>query len=353
MNEKRIEQASNVIVEKNVPSNLGMRFSLQGRLRDRPRPFYQTLKLSPSRLYWIALTAMFLLLFGTTVYAVSPTIRQLLRMDSALNQVEMSGLGQSLHLSQTVEDVTVSLEWTYADENRIAVVYTIHSLDGKQYDLRQITLTDKDGTNFNLITGMVTTIGAAEFSEVTSLLNTGGYVLSFDASPVSGMPATLDLHLNMVLETVAEKEIVGSIAFDFTTPFHYGIVVEPSQTVTAVGKHLTLEKIVITPSDMTAIICFDKPEDGYSDWLPISSIQVESEETSAYARVGSQSSQDEKGCTHNRYFPPLYNQPGSWTLTVTELVGFKIKDSLVDPESAEAPEQLRVKGPWVFEFEMP
>lgn len=350
MNERQIKQASNVIAEKNVSSNSGVRFSLQSRLKDRPRPFYPTLKLSPFRFHWIALAAISLLLFGTTVYAVSPTIRQLLRMDSALNQVEMSGLGQSLHLSQTVEDVTVSLEWAYADENRIAVIYTIHSLDGKQYDLKQITLTDKDGTNFNLITGMVTTIGAAEFSEATSLLNNGGYILSFDALPVSGMPDTLDLHLEMVLETAAEKEIVDPIAFDFTTPFHFGIVVEPSQTVTAAGKQLTLEKIVITPSDMTAVICFDKPADGYSDWLPISSIQVKSEETSAYARVGSQSSQDEAGCTTNHYFPSLYSYNGTWVLTVTELVGFNRSYT----ETGEPRlDQLRINGNWLFEFELP
>jgi hypothetical protein len=52
----------------------------------------------------------------------------------------------------------------------------------------------------------------------------------------------------------------------------------------------------------------------------------------------------EEGCALHGFLPPLYDQPGEWTLTVTELVMH---------DRAQMGEPTRIAGPWVFHFQVP
>ena len=299
-------------------------------------------RVSIIRRTWIVLLGF--LLLGSFLYALIPSIRALLPVEPELGQVRAAKLGHDLELRQRMENVSVTLDWVYADENAITIAFTIEAPNGKTYEPNGFTLIDNAGVSFPLIAGM-------DSDEVNSSSETSvspyrsEYVFSFDASSLSNQLPMLNLNLDLMLESSSESENIGPFTFSFNLPFTPGRTAKIStQTVAAAGIPVTLEEVVITPSDMTAIICFSEPQEGYADWLPISHINVQEGESTAEARVGSQASTGETGCTNNRYFPTLYeHSSGLWTLTVSELVGFK----------ENGPEQQRISGPWTFEFEIP
>lgn len=305
--------------------------------------------ISATRVGWIALIVVAVLLISSVAYAFSPTLRNLIQMDVGLNEVESAGLGHSLNISQTNEDITVTLVWGYADENRVAVGYIIEAGANEPYEPQQLTLTDQAGREFNSIAGL----GATDNSAVLGVSVPPGesdYLFSFATPPISSRPETLDLNLEFVLATRDGLEVTQPFNFSFTLPYTPGRVVESRQSVSFDDITLSLEKVVVTPSDLTAVICFDPPNDEFEKWLPISEISVDGNEE-LMATVGTQRKIEGTNCTTNGYFPSLYEAEGTWQLTVTELVGFKMSESTSGVNSG--PEQIRPQGPWVFEFEMP
>lgn len=350
MRDQQIKQALQGIAEQKVPPDLDLWPALKAELAHSQTvatTFNWHLAWRPAtRLGWSGLTLLVLLFFGTVAYAFSPAIRSLLHLDPSLEEVSSAGLGQPLDLSETIDGVTAALNWAYADENRVVIAYTIQDSSQQQYEPRQFTLSDSAGTVFSSTVGMGT-IGASDILRTALPPGEGQYVFSFDASPVSGIPSTLDLHLQFTLAS-SEEAVVGPFSFDFTVPYYYGRVAEPKQIVTTDSISVTLEKVVLTPSEFTAVICFAEPEEGFNTWLPISQVEVQAEGASSKAKASTQRHLNDPNCTINSYFPSLYKYTGSWTLTVTELVGFK--EPAVD---GNPPEQLRIQGPWTFQFELP
>lgn len=340
MKKEHINQILHEISKEEVPNDLDIWPVIQTRLqpqRLRKASFIP----ATVRLGWIGVGLLFLLLVSGIVYALNPIIHDLLVTDPGLNNVESKGLGYSLNLNQTIDKVTVILNWVYVDENRITVAYLVHTPDAEEYEPQQFTLTDDVGHNFLSIVGMGTS-NTAEKTEVITSLGEDGYIFSFDAASVPNKPSTLNLQLEMSLTSRSTSQVIGPFTFNFDAPVTPGRIADPKQTVIQEDIAVTLERVIITPSDTMAIICFKTPNEAYNDWLPISQVDVETADGNFQAVVGRQANQHDT-CTNNHYFPPLYEYSGSWKLTVTELVGFK----------DIGPEQLRIAGPWVFEFEMP
>jgi hypothetical protein len=100
-----------------------------------------------TRLGWAALALAAVVVFGGLVAAARaavPGIVGLLQKDERLQQVDL-GRAQSLDLSQTIGGVTVTLEWAYADGERVLVGYTVRSSDGRRFDPYHPALTDAGG----------------------------------------------------------------------------------------------------------------------------------------------------------------------------------------------------------------
>ncbi len=342
---------------------------LERRLTSRQAaPPHSFARLAP-RLGWAA-GVVLLFLFGAVAYATSPAGRTLLGLDPALEEADLAGLGRALELKQTKMGSTVTLHWAYADANRIAIAFEIEGVDGRRYDFRDLTLTDSDGNAFRGMVGMGVR-GESDIVDVVLPPGVSGYIYSFDASPVSGTPETLDLQLSLSLEafelpeeaqatvtvregedgdvTIVEfepvqegdQEVVGPFVFDFTVPYVRGRVIEAQTTVVLDGIPVTLEKVVVAPSEIAAVICIDGPDQAeYDEWLPISAVAVAGERREAMA--GSHTWVDDR-CTRSHYWDPLPQDASRWTLTVTEVVGFQ----------RSGPGQLRIEGPWIFEFEAP
>ena len=335
------------------------------------RPFRWARVMPTTRLGWAFLVLTLFLAFGAVTYAVAPIVERLFQQEAGLRHVEQANLVQELNLSQTVDGVTVTLERAYADANRIVVGFTIKDPHGQRYDAHHLTLTDAAGTVFSGTLGYGVT-GQSDILKVSLPPGEGAYVLAFDAAPVEGTPAELDLRLemevaealpldafelpptpdsppaeppdSMVVEALPapEEAIVGPFTFDFSVPFIPGRVAEVNQTVEAAGVAVRLERVVVTPSETRAYLHFDSPGGAEMRWIPIAMLKAPGdEESQSYFAY---SANDDPPIHRYGFLAPLYERRGEWTLTVTELVGSDL---------ARPGEQTRLAGPWVFHFRVP
>jgi hypothetical protein len=392
MKEQQVTQILQEIAEQEVPASLDLWPAIQARVQPRRRSSRWAQLMPATRLGWAFMALVLCLAFGAVAYAVVPVVSRLFQQDAGLRQVEQANLVQELNLSQTVDGVTVTLERAYADANRIVVGFTIKGPNGQRYDARHLTLTDAAGTAFSGMVGYGVT-GQSDILQVSLPPGEGADVICFDAAPVQGAPAELDLRLvmevrefvlpldapepplnpisppdeppaSMVVEAlpVPEGDILGLFTFEFSVPFIPGRVAEVNQTVEAAGVAVRLERVVITPSETRAYLRFDWPSGEVEWWMPIAMLQAPGEDGKSYAGyVGSYG----PASYQYGFLAPLYDRHGEWTLTVTELVGEDIDrlesqilrqadSAVVLVDAAEAAEfQTRLAGPWVFRFRVP
>jgi hypothetical protein len=340
MNERQIVQSLHEIAGHAVPDDLDLWPAIRARVTPRHRSHWVHLRRT-TRPGWVLLVLALCLALGAGAWAVSPIVDRLFRVDPGLNHIGQAGLGQDLALSQTVEGVTVTLERAYADANRIAFVVTVHGPRILGYDLAHATLSDRHERTFPLSMGMGVK-GQSDVLELELPSGAGAHVLSFDASAVRGEPSTLDLHL--VVEVARSpmplsQHVIGPFIFDFSLPVNPGKVVEVQQRVTAASVDIELRQVVVTPSETQILLCLGAPSEKGTSWGAVSTLRTETGQADGvWVRSA------EEGCALHGFLPPLYDQPGEWTLTVTELVVH---------DRTQLGEPKRIAGPWVFHFHVP
>jgi hypothetical protein len=368
MKGQRITQSLQEIAEQEVPEGVDLWPAIQAQLPTSRRSSRRGRLMPATRLGWVSLVLGLSLAFGAVVYAVAPVLSRIFQMEAGLQHIEQADLVQALDLSQTVDEVTVTLEQAYADANRIVVGLTIKGPIGQRYEARHLTLTDAAGTIFPSTVGYGVS-GQSDILQVSLPPGEGAYVLAFDAAIVEGSPEALDLRLVMeveelvlpsdapepsptsagspaeppepmvvALQPMSEGTIVGPFTFDFSVPFIPGHAIEVQHTVEAAGVAVKLERIVVTPSETRAFLCFEPPHGDGKEWTPIVTLGTADEIVAMVNETG------EEGCYSCDFFALLHNRRGEWTLTVSELVGFDL---------APPWEQTRLAGPWVFHFRVP
>lgn len=330
------------------------------RKRAGKKPFARS-PLQITRPGWGAAILVLTLAFGSVAYAaITSMLDRAVEMDPSGSQYLVeNGLVERLNLSQTEGGITTTLEWAYADANRIVIAYTIaHPADRESTSVR---LTDEDGTALADIMGGYGYVGDGLSSQVES----------FDASPVRGAPDSLGLSLHLEVSTfdlpegtpspppvtvdpetgvgvaVLEPVEIGapSAAFDFefSVPFHPGREVEIRQVVEVSGIRAALEQAVVAPSDARFTLCFSGLDPAYQ-WIPLFSLKTPEVDLddNAYILSGGQWVDDR--CYQYDVGAPLQEHRGEWTLTVKELVGERLDLQ---------PGQIRLSGPWGFRFLVP
>jgi hypothetical protein len=340
MNERQIGQSLHRLAGQAVPDDLDLWPAIRARVAPQHRSRWVHLK-PTTRPGWALLVLALCLAFGVGAWAVSPIVDRLFRVEPGLDHVGQAGLGQDLALSQTVDGVTVTLERGYADANRIAIGLTVHGSYILGYDLANVVLMDVHDRTFPLSMGM----GVKGQSDVLQLELSSGetaHVLSFDVSALRGAPSTLDLRL--VVEVARSpmplsRHVIGPFIFDFSLPLNPGEVVDVQQRVTAASVDIELRQVVVTPSETQILLCLGTPSETGTSWGAISTLRTETGQANG---VWIRSA--EEGCALHGFLPPLYDQSGEWTLTVTELVVH---------DRAQMGEPTRIAGPWVFRFHVP
>jgi len=378
MKEQRITPILHELAEQEVPDSLDLWPAIQARLRPQ-QPVSRWARIRPaSRLAWALMALGLFLVLGAAAYAVAPVLTRLLQMDPSLQDVEQAGLFQELNLSQNVGGLTVTLQRAYADANRIVVAYTVSSPAGQRYDPGDVTLTDATGTVFPGMAGIGVT-GKSDLLQVELPPGTGSYVTSFDAAAVQGAPAELRLRLTLKLEEIVlptpvpnapptadsrpaepppsivvtlepmpRGTLVGPFTFDFSVPFIPGRVALVRESARVAGVTVQLERVVVTPSETRAVLCFDPPDGESERWVPVATLETgDGRNAGTGASAGlivSGATIERAGCYRYSFLVPLADWHGEWKLAVTELVG-------MDPTRPDG--QTRIQGPWVFRFHVP
>jgi hypothetical protein len=154
--------------------------------------------------------------------------------------------------SETVGDLTATLQRAYADSNRMA--FTVHFDGWKEgYSVGNIALRDADGNEVNV---------GANFQPAESDPTT---------STISLTPAT-ELKVNhfkgqllIDLTDAPAGTPLAQFSFDLDLPVYQALVMEPKQVITANGLEMMLQTVKVAPSYTVVYVCYQKPTP--ADWM--------------------------------------------------------------------------------------
>ncbi len=277
-----------------------------------------------------------------------------------------AGLLHTIGQTQTANSYTVTLHRAYADSNIILLETSVRDQTGTTMsNLRpRWQLSDAQGNAIS-----------QQFDGGTAEVAPGvtGQYATFDAAALPTASPTLALQLQITIEKIATPSAPPAVAgnptatpqttgaaksaqalatpgrpaaynpiaapftFDFTVPFIQGIVVTPQQTAVAAGIPLTLRRVVATPAETRATVCYTPtaaPSEG-ERWLII----VDEAGHSSPAALDPAAAFPERcGILHLRAGS---SRSGTHELRVSELSW--------GPTATET----RLRGPWRFSYVLP
>lgn len=303
------------------------------------------------------------------VIAMSTVFQQFIGHDPGLQAIYEQGLGHEIGMSQTHDGYTVTLEWAYADGNRLTLAYIIAGHSGTQYtdlsnDVYQLRMRDT-GEEIPFIQGMSALIdenGEGVGWGVADVVPTSDRIFmirthDLGAVEVDGR-SSLDLHLEVGVYgltsprpsqvTVEQFEAMkekpeGLFTFDFSIALVDEQRVMETQ-LTAIDQNITvtLERVIVSPSQTRVVVCF-VPPDPARQWTAIPRLTTAQGEVPGGGGVRPYTDGD-LTCDDYTYFAGMFDYTGEWRLEISELVGFG---------SGGGNDQQRIAGSWIFEFVVP
>ncbi len=313
----------------------------------------------------LSLLIVMLLMFGvgTTVFAVvSSQIG-----DPGLEAARTNNLITDVNQTQTIDGVTVNLEWAYLDAQRLAFGYSITAPeDNIYYNTSDLRLYD-EANSFTAEGG-----GGGGGGGVG---RESQYVTSYNITMADDAPEELALHIDLTLTPMEQMEVgisgfgggsggggggslaggaviaataevtpeigisqpnIGTFQFAFTLPHYPAITVTPEQTVESNGVAITLKSLNVVPSMTAAEICYTLP-DG-RDWSPVFTLQAGDAVTAVagWGLNGLPMPEDTQRCVTYEFYAPYDYRPTTFTLTANELR----TSASYTPERAEQFRQL-------------
>lgn len=346
VNERHIKQALQTIAQQAVSDSVDLWPMIQSHVETprRPRPVLQLGRL--------AAALLILLMAGAAVYAVD---RLLQTGDPGLDALQQANQITELGQTMTQDGITITLDYAYADANRISIVYSgmAQLPPTEQISVSEIRLSDDRGRSFLPMFGGGGGGGGEGTAEETpeAFVYTFSGTLSYDASIIDDTSEQLSLNLELDTQRYIGQPATGgampepgamtgfitgpdgspvplvfipsgaplTFTFAFDVPFNPGRVMDTPQTVTAGGLDITLQKLVTTPSMTRVELCFAAPAEG--TWLPETSIAVNGEDALPPTTLDlTQRTTDTACSTYLIPQAPLLDTPAAdWTLTITRL----------------------------------
>lgn len=300
-NEKRLQRYLDEIAQETIGEDMNLWPEIRAQVEEkRAQQFRFAFGLGR------VATVIFALLVVSTVGYAFYLNRGGSHGDAGLIGVSQAELTTSLELTQTINDVNVSLLWAYADGNRISLSYEVeyaNTLDVPP--LTSMELKDKAGNSFP---GAAFLMGGGGGGGGGGGRRSYGSVVSYDATAITEQPSALDLTLIMRFgqegqadtpSPIPLPEVTPSVGggggggggggmevspehppekaltplapfiatFDFSVPFIPALRFPEAQTVESGGLSITLQNVSIAPSVTLADLCFDVP-DHEQGWLP-------------------------------------------------------------------------------------
>lgn len=151
-----------------------------------------------------------------------------------------------LHITGNIGGYPVTLEQAYADSAQIIIMLTVPGNIDKQY--RQVTVS-------NIVTAPGVKVGAGGEGTRSQLYRGKVVIYSFyQIQQVLGNPRNLRMHYHgFGISFGGYRAVRGSFAVDFNLPFHAGRLVSIHQTETIGGTSVTLEYLLLAPSQLVLI----------------------------------------------------------------------------------------------------
>lgn len=296
--------------------------------------------------------------------ADTPLVDRALSLRPGTARIVEANLGQQVNLSRSVAGYTMTINRVYADANRVVVGYTLSGPSGRHFTYGFFidpTLTDAQGT----------TLAPAENSGSAPENNAQGGYFAFDAGGATRGAGALALHLSVPYIRAFEKldgaepaavpgeayssnslgrgasssssltravTVTGPFVFDLAVPFDPSIrrapVLEGQRFVQAQrvgGTALTLDQVAVTPTETRLYV--------RGATTPQISLRL-SIDGQDYNQTMNGSWTSADGATVYGFTTPLYDKPGTWTITVT-----------ANPQPVTG--QPLAGGPWTFHVNAP
>lgn len=340
MNDKQLKQLLTQIAEKEIPDDMDLWKPIQAQLEG------QTVTRKPMlRLVRLAVAIAILLLVSLISYAVYQNNIG----DPGLSGAEEADLLTYIEESQTIDDVTVTLTWAYADEHRIALTYETtfdRAVVGDSIGMIDTTLIDKTtGTEIQSTFG-----GGGGGGSSDSTIAHFSATSNFLTPQMNTLPEFLDLELHLTLGDPETAPIAfgagggsggggggGSVPpgepipqnvpdnpiepiefiFEFSVPLLPALKIEVDQTVEINGVAIQLQDVAITPSLTRAMICYTPPTDD-QQWILVTTLQTEGM-TLVGNTNGFGMALDGMDCLQTEYLAPYSEQSSEWTLSIERL----------------------------------
>jgi hypothetical protein len=287
--------------------------------------------------------------------------------------------------SQTVNGVTLTINWFLADARRVSFGYTIEGLPDvpdATYLFGQVQLAERSGTGElgwggdaavsrvpgspGTLVGSWSSVFAKPFTQprgqfvldITLGNDRPDYNTNFTIASFP-IPADATAYPPNVFPPKLPDGKVADFNFEFETEVYPLLTLTPAQTITANNIEMRLERLEITTSFTTATLCYSKPSS--KDWMTGRSTlkTVEGEENenaysllfdSGYGTYGGDAPVSDDAlqmpsgrCVQVEFFLGHSNQPGTVTLTVPMLEQ-SIPEVIPDDELAAAREKLLPQG---------
>jgi hypothetical protein len=280
------------------------------------------------RLRPIILFALLILAVAACVYAYHR-----LMMDPGLQGVEDAGmitdfertaeptifptppwqLGIYNGIAQTSNGITVTLNWAYADESRMAIQLTIDGLEVSEgVDLEELIckpyITSDEGISRWLYKGGPKIL---ENKPGKPILLTYVYEQAVDTHQYKYLNLDLDLTLGPCADYLNFDEVylnkpmptppplIGNYHLRFRVPVYEGMTIAPEQTIDANGLSMRLETITLSPSYTNVLLCYDPPDSNLApeenDWMPEATIKIGGAEPVTYLNFSDNGGNIRKG----------------------------------------------------------
>lgn len=274
MDEQSLQHYLNEIAQEEIPDDMNLLSEIKTQLQKQSAPAIRPMMI-------LARVATVLLVFGLMGASGYALFYQFLYTDPSIPEQELTLIGES----QTVEDVTVTLDWVYADVHRAAVLFTTeYNVDTPFVGefTADVTLQTTDG----IFIPQSFDGGGGGGSDTPSDTRRVSSSFNFDTAMLSDISTELDLILTIrfpvpaggsggsggsggqvvptpsfALEDIPERVYI----FAFSVPVLLAREIEPIENpVTMNGVTMTLRNVRYTPSLVKFDLCYTSPDS--RDW---------------------------------------------------------------------------------------
>lgn len=276
----------------------------------------------------VALTCLVILLSLSTAAVTAQDQLE----DPILNAAREAGLITEIGQTQKRDDVTVTLDWAYADTQRIVLSYTLEpssTINDTDWSMAMVSsqLVDDKSASFSYVGGYYKKakqpnqlVVVTEYYPQAIIPVEGSQDFTVNNDYFNPAPDKINLTFDPKLTPTGAQSALP-FAFHFTVPLYKPVVVKEAQSITIKGVHMTLEQVSVTPTRTIARICYNMPDS--RDWTLESTVELNGM-TSGIAGAALVGGKEAASDTKNRCRDLSYNvyydkQPTSINVTVDHI----------------------------------